>query len=289
MWVSVTTTRSLRSIDGFVKFERFKQEPEARLGHSGRRKPSTVPGKPACDPRPVSSEEGRRSLNVTASQSPAHRGGRSAPATRFRPGEGRPLLFFAGPRGAGGCASRRLGPAEERRCEDGHRRDSRPLRGSTRFPGKPLAPLLGAPMVARTSREGGRARPNASTGSSSRRTIRADCRGRRGPRGWRRSRSPSADHATGTDRVAEVGRRGRLRTLVINLQGDVPLLEPHDDRRARRRRPSTTPRSEMATLGVRGRDPPRSSSNPRAAKIVVDDAAARRSVLLARADSVPSR
>jgi len=77
-----------------------------------------------------------------------------------------------------------------------------------------------------------------------------------------------SDHATGTDRVAEAVA-GESADVVLNLQGDVPLLEAADVDRLVEAFEDPTVR--MATLGVRGATA-EELANPRAAKIVVDDA-----------------
>lgn len=136
-------------------------------------------------------------------------------------------------------------------------------RGSTRFPGKPLAPLLGEPMVSYVARAAARAERIDRVVVATDDPEIAEAGRAAGVEAF----LTEGDHATGTDRVAEVIEQTPA-SLVINLQGDVPLLEPHeidalvaafDD-----------PEVEMATLGVRGATR-EELDNPRAAKIVVDD------------------
>ena len=94
---------------------------------------------------------------------------------------------------------------------------------STRLPGKPLADIAGLPMIVRVAR-------NAARSAASRVVVAADhaeiadaCR------------APGvsalltrADHAPGSDRLAEacalLGLDGH--DLVVNVQGDEPLLDP---------------------------------------------------------------
>ena len=95
---------------------------------------------------------------------------------------------------------------------------------STRLPAKPLLDLGGKPMVVRVAE---RARLLGCGGS-----LGGD-RSCRGPRMRPRRNEIAAlmtraDHATGTDRLAEVveqlGWHGE--TIVVNVQGDEPLIEP---------------------------------------------------------------
>jgi 3-deoxy-manno-octulosonate cytidylyltransferase (CMP-KDO synthetase) len=92
---------------------------------------------------------------------------------------------------------------------------------SSRFPGKPLALIAGVPMIARVIRRARAAR------SLSRVCVATDDR-----RIARVARDEGAEailtsrrHRTGTDRVAEAAARIRA-DIVVNLQGDEPLLDP---------------------------------------------------------------
>ncbi|MCA9523247.1 MAG: 3-deoxy-manno-octulosonate cytidylyltransferase [Myxococcales bacterium] len=91
---------------------------------------------------------------------------------------------------------------------------------STRFPGKPLAPLLGRPMilwvVERASAVHGAEVLVAADDERIARVVEES--------GGRAVRT-RATHASGTDRVAEVAL-GLASEIVINLQGDEPLIEP---------------------------------------------------------------
>ncbi len=95
---------------------------------------------------------------------------------------------------------------------------------STRFPGKPLAPLRGKALllhVAERAREAG-FEPVVAT-DDSRIVALAEGAGLR-------TLMTRDDHPCGTDRVAEVLRRldppGGPDSVVLNLQGDEPFLEP---------------------------------------------------------------
>lgn len=93
--------------------------------------------------------------------------------------------------------------------------------GSTRFPGKPLADILGKPMiqwvVERTARAKSVGRTLVATDDE---RIAAAVRAFGGEAVMTR-----ADHATGTDRLAEVAA-GLETDLVVNVQGDEPLIDP---------------------------------------------------------------
>ncbi|WP_219117512.1 3-deoxy-manno-octulosonate cytidylyltransferase [Janthinobacterium sp. UMAB-56] len=94
---------------------------------------------------------------------------------------------------------------------------------STRLPGKPLADLGGKPMVVRVAEQAalsGAARVIVATDHES---IRAAC----AAHGVEVCMT-LADHPSGTDRIAEVARTLDLPpdAVVVNLQGDEPLIDP---------------------------------------------------------------
>ncbi|MEG0883606.1 MAG: 3-deoxy-manno-octulosonate cytidylyltransferase [Janthinobacterium sp.] len=94
---------------------------------------------------------------------------------------------------------------------------------STRLPGKPLADLGGKPMVVRVAEQAllsGAARVIVATDHDS---IRAACAAHGVEVCMTR-----ADHPSGTDRIAEVARTLGLPpdAVVVNLQGDEPLIDP---------------------------------------------------------------
>ncbi len=93
--------------------------------------------------------------------------------------------------------------------------------GSTRFPGKPLVDLAGKPMIQRTwerARQATSLRDAIIATDDAR--IEAACRGF----GATVVRT-RADHATGTDRIAEVAA-ALDDAIVVNVQGDEPLIDP---------------------------------------------------------------
>jgi 3-deoxy-manno-octulosonate cytidylyltransferase (CMP-KDO synthetase) len=92
---------------------------------------------------------------------------------------------------------------------------------STRFPGKPLADVAGRPMIEHVYRRAAAARNvDAVIVATDDRRI-ADAVTRFGGD----VRLTSADHLTGTDRLAEVASDLDC-DLVVNVQGDEPMIEP---------------------------------------------------------------
>ena len=94
---------------------------------------------------------------------------------------------------------------------------------STRLPNKPLADLGGKPMVVRVAeraREAGAARIIVATDHAD---IAAACAAHGVEACMTR-----ADHPSGTDRIAEVAQTLGLApdAVVVNLQGDEPLIDP---------------------------------------------------------------
>lgn len=94
--------------------------------------------------------------------------------------------------------------------------------GATRFPGKPLADLAGRPLIAHVVERARRARgvDVVAVATDDERIARAaEAAGAKAVL--------TGEAATGTDRVAEAARRLTPRPdLVVNLQGDEPLIEP---------------------------------------------------------------
>jgi 3-deoxy-manno-octulosonate cytidylyltransferase (CMP-KDO synthetase) len=93
--------------------------------------------------------------------------------------------------------------------------------GSTRFPGKSLALIKGRPMIQwvyeRTKRS--RLLDRVIVATDDDRILRAV------QAFGGEALMTSADHATGTDRIAEVARTIRC-DIVVNVQGDEPLISP---------------------------------------------------------------
>jgi 3-deoxy-manno-octulosonate cytidylyltransferase (CMP-KDO synthetase) len=94
---------------------------------------------------------------------------------------------------------------------------------STRFPGKPLADLAGKPMVVRVCERA------AKSGAQGVYVATDDARIADAVRAHGHEPIMTrADHASGTDRLAEAARKLKLRDkeIVVNVQGDEPLISP---------------------------------------------------------------
>jgi 3-deoxy-manno-octulosonate cytidylyltransferase (CMP-KDO synthetase) len=117
---------------------------------------------------------------------------------------------------------------------------------ATRLPGKPLADIGGAPMIAHVARraaESGLGRVVVATDAREiGEAVAAD------GHEWAMTRS---GHQSGSDRIFEalqaVDPDGRIDT-VINLQGDLPTIDPASIRAALS--PLDDPAVDIATLGV---------------------------------------
>lgn len=93
--------------------------------------------------------------------------------------------------------------------------------GSTRFPGKPLALILGKPMIQMVYERSMKAKflERVIVATDDDRIVTA-CVGLGIP-----ARMTSPDHSSGTERAAEVARELGA-SLVVNIQGDEPMLDP---------------------------------------------------------------
>lgn len=135
--------------------------------------------------------------------------------------------------------------------------------GSTRFPGKALVPIKGKPMVQwvyeRTKRSSLVQRVIVATDDD---RILAAVRKFGGE-----AVLTAKDHATGTDRIAEVAR-SLACDIVVNVQGDEPLIRPEMIDEAVR--PLAEDRMvEMGTIAKRITDP-RETGDPNVVKVVLD-------------------
>ena len=94
---------------------------------------------------------------------------------------------------------------------------------STRLPGKPLADIAGLPMIVRVALNAARSRASRVVVAADHAEIVAACIAH-----GVSALLTRADHATGSDRLAEacelLGLDGS--DLVVNVQGDEPLLDP---------------------------------------------------------------
>ena len=134
---------------------------------------------------------------------------------------------------------------------------------STRLPNKPLADLGGKPMVVRVAEralEAGAARIIVATDHVS---IKAACEQHGVEVCMTR-----ADHPSGTDRIAEVARAMDLPmdAVVVNLQGDEPLIDPSLLQAAAARIGADVPMSACAHPLHDAAD----AFNPNVVKVVLD-------------------
>jgi 3-deoxy-manno-octulosonate cytidylyltransferase (CMP-KDO synthetase) len=138
---------------------------------------------------------------------------------------------------------------------------------STRFPGKPLADLGGKPMIVRVAeraRAAGAARVAVAT-DDARIAAAVEAHGFT-------ACMTRADHPTGTDRLAEAAMQIGLAddAIVVNVQGDEPLLEP-DLIRAMAGLLTAHADAAMATACHPIADPAE-AFNPNVVKVVLDRA-----------------
>ena len=135
---------------------------------------------------------------------------------------------------------------------------------STRLPGKPLADICGKPMICRVLERASRAKkPEKVIVATDDERIYNAVRAEGGEAILTR-----ADHPTGTDRLAEVAEAYTEVDLIVNVQGDEPLIEPSviDDLIAPFEMEENLP---MATVMVRMEDAAE-QLNPNNVKVVVD-------------------
>ncbi len=94
---------------------------------------------------------------------------------------------------------------------------------STRFPGKPLAPLKGIPVIEHVYSNSLRSKQAGEVIVATDNNLIFDAVSSFG--GTAVMTSP--DHASGTDRIAEAIRLlSREYDIIVNVQGDEPLIEP---------------------------------------------------------------
>jgi 3-deoxy-manno-octulosonate cytidylyltransferase (CMP-KDO synthetase) len=134
---------------------------------------------------------------------------------------------------------------------------------ATRLPGKPLADIGGQPMIAHVlarARAAGIGEVVVASDSE------AVCVAAEKAGG--RAVMTAADHASGSDRIFEalqhIDPEGRAR-IVVNVQGDLPTLDPADIRAALA--PLADPAVDIATIAAEIRDPSE-RTNPHVVKVV---------------------
>ena len=93
---------------------------------------------------------------------------------------------------------------------------------STRLPGKPLKDIAGKPMVVRVyerASQAGLVHETLVATDDERIKVAVEAAGGK-------AMLTRADHATGTDRLAEVAEAYPEVDLIVNVQGDEPLIDP---------------------------------------------------------------
>ena len=135
--------------------------------------------------------------------------------------------------------------------------------GASRFPGKPLAPLWGKPLVRHVWE-----RARAARGIDRLVIATDDERIATVARGFGAAVEMTPECATGTDRVAEVARRHPDHAIVLNLQGDEPELDA-EAVSALVAGMRADPEVRMATLAHREPDA-RALDSPHVVKVGVD-------------------
>ncbi len=145
--------------------------------------------------------------------------------------------------------------------------------GSTRFPGKPLTPIAGKPMIQHVWERTRLAKcVDAVAIATDDERIRDACLGF-----GAQVEMTSPDHPTGTDRLAEVAARYD-HDVIVNVQGDEPLIEGFvidaavealltADLRSEALAPGP-PRASMSTVVHRAE--PDAFDDPNRVKVVVD-------------------
>src|ERR1041384_7404972 len=134
---------------------------------------------------------------------------------------------------------------------------------STRLPGKPLADIAGLPMIVQVLRRAEEAKIGPVVVATDDETIATAVEKAGG-----RAVMTRADHPSGSDRIFEAlglaDPDGRAK-VVVNVQGDLPTLEPSD--LAASLRPLTDPAVDIATLAAEIRKP-EERTNPNVVKVV---------------------
>jgi 3-deoxy-manno-octulosonate cytidylyltransferase (CMP-KDO synthetase) len=132
---------------------------------------------------------------------------------------------------------------------------------ATRLPGKPLADIAGRPMIAHVldrALEAGVGPVFVATDSEEIAAAVAEAGGR--------AVMTRVDHASGSDRIFEAMERHAPATdIIINVQGDLPTLDPADIRAALA--PLADPAVDIATIAAEIRKS-EERTNPNVVKVV---------------------
>ena len=142
---------------------------------------------------------------------------------------------------------------------------------ASRLPGKPLADIAGRPMIAHVLDRAVAAGVGEVVVATDSEAVCAAVEKAGG-----RAVMTAADHPSGSDRIFEaldhIDPERRART-VVNVQGDLPTLDPADVRAALA--PLADPAVDIATLAAEIRDPAE-RANPNIVKVVGSAVEARR-------------
>jgi 3-deoxy-manno-octulosonate cytidylyltransferase (CMP-KDO synthetase) len=130
---------------------------------------------------------------------------------------------------------------------------------STRFPGKPLHPIAGKPLIQRVVEQCRQAKSLSEVLVATDDTRIAEV-----AKKFCRVEMTREDHPSGSDRIAEVAARCEC-DAVVNIQGDEPLIDPAViDAVA-----GALAENEMSTAATQIKDP-REYDNPNVVKVVVN-------------------
>jgi 3-deoxy-manno-octulosonate cytidylyltransferase (CMP-KDO synthetase) len=133
---------------------------------------------------------------------------------------------------------------------------------STRLPGKPLADIAGQPMIVHVLHRAQEAKLGPVAVATDSEPVLAAVEKAGG-----RAVMTSVDHASGSDRIFEalqaLDPEGRAR-IVVNVQGDLPTLAPHDIKAALK--PLADPEVDIATLAAEIKKP-EERGNPNVVKL----------------------
>jgi 3-deoxy-manno-octulosonate cytidylyltransferase (CMP-KDO synthetase) len=140
---------------------------------------------------------------------------------------------------------------------------------SARLPGKPLADIAGLPMIVHVLRRAEVAAVGPIAVATDSEAIATAVEKAGG-----RAVMTRADHVSGSDRIFEaLGALGMDADIVVNVQGDLPTLEPQDVRAALE--PLADRSVDIATLAAEIRDEAE-RTNPNVVKVVGTPIAERR-------------
>ena len=133
---------------------------------------------------------------------------------------------------------------------------------STRLPGKPLADINGLPMIVRVLQRAQAAQIGEAAVATDSEAVAAAVEKSGG-----RAVMTRSDHVSGSDRIYEaleaLDPEHRIE-VVVNVQGDLPTIDPADIRAALK--PLADPKVDIATLATEIKDPS-DLTNPNVVKV----------------------